>query len=389
MSFEKELDFVVYGATGFTGKLVVEYINSQYSFNDIKWAMAGRNLEKLAQVKNDLNVDDSVELIEVDSNDLDSINRLTQKTKCILTTVGPYQLYGNDIVKSCAESGTDYVDLCGEPGWMHKMINEYSTKASETGARIVFSCGFDSIPFDLGVLFLQNEVKNQIGKTASKVRARVRKMEGEFSGGTAASFGATMASLRSNPDLLNVLANPFSLAEGFQGPQQENDTKPIYDEDLGMWVAPFFMAPINTKNVHRSNMLLDHMYGEEFLYNEMWISGPGDEGKEIAEIIASSNPIGGEDAPKPGEGPSRESREKGHYDVLFCADTEDQVIRASVAGDMDPGYGSTSKMITESAICLVKDCQDLEGGIYTPAASMGLKLVKRLEENAGLTFRKE
>jgi len=389
MSFEKEYDFVVYGATGFTGKLVVEYVNSQYSFNKIKWAMAGRNLEKLAQVKNDLNIDDSVELIEVDSNNLDSINRLTQKTKCILTTVGPYQLYGNDIVKSCAESGTDYVDLCGEPGWMHKMINEYSTKASETGARIVFSCGFDSIPFDLGVLFLQNEVKNQIGKTANKVRARVRKMEGEFSGGTAASFGATMASLRSNPDLLNVLANPFSLAEGFQGPQQENDTKPIYDEDLGTWVAPFFMAPINTKNVHRSNMLLGHMYGEEFLYNEMWISGPGDEGKEIAEIIASSNPIGGEDAPKPGEGPSRESREKGHYDVLFCADTEDQVIRASVAGDMDPGYGSTSKMITESAICLVKDCQYLEGGIYTPAASMGLKLVKRLEENAGLTFRKE
>ena len=138
MSFEKELDFVVYGATGFTGKLVVEYINSQYSFNEIKWAMAGRNLEKLAQVKDDLNIDDSVELIEVDSNNLDSINRLTQKTKCILTTVGPYQLYGNDIVKSCAESGTDYVDLCGEPGWMHKMINEYSTKASETGARIVF-----------------------------------------------------------------------------------------------------------------------------------------------------------------------------------------------------------------------------------------------------------
>ena len=135
----------------------------------------------------------------------------------------------------------------------------------------------------MGVLFLQNEVKNQIGKTANKVRARVRKMEGEFSGGTAASFGATMASLRSNPDLLNVLANPFSLAEGFQGPQQENDTKPIYDEDLGMWVAPFFMAPINTKNVHRSNMLLGHMYGEEFLYNEMWISGPGDEGKEIAK----------------------------------------------------------------------------------------------------------
>ena len=389
MSFEKEYDFVVYGATGFTGKLVVEYINSQYSFNEIKWAMAGRNLEKLAQVKNDLNIDDSVELIEVDSNNFDSINRLTQKTKCILTTVGPYQLYGNDIVKSCAESGTDYVDLCGEPGWMHKMINEYSTKASETGARIVFSCGFDSIPFDLGVLFLQNEVKNQIGKTASKVRARVRKMEGEFSGGTAASFGATMASLRSNPDLLNVLANPFSLAEGFQGPQQENDTKPIYDEDLEMWVAPFFMAPINTKNIHRSNKLMNHIYGEDFMYNEMWISGPGDEGKAVADMIASANPIGGDDAPKPGEGPSREKRENGGYDVLFCADVDGEVVKASVTGDMDPGYGSTSKMITESAVCLLKDANDLDGGIYTPASSLGIKLVKRLENNAGLTFKVE
>ncbi|MDA7786729.1 saccharopine dehydrogenase NADP-binding domain-containing protein [Gammaproteobacteria bacterium] len=390
MSKDSEFDFVVYGATGFTGKLVVEYLQEKYSDNnEISWAMAGRSLEKLNQVKLDLGLSSSVKTLEVNSNDQASIDNMMESTKCVLTTVGPYQLYGNEIVKSCAETGTDYVDLCGEPGWMHGIISEHTDKAKETGARIVFSCGFDSIPFDLGVLFLQDEVKKQTGKTSSKVRARVRVMEGEFSGGTAASFGATMASLRSNPELLNILANPFSLSEGFQGPEQENDSKPIFDEALGVWVAPFFMAPINTKNVHRSNMLLNHSYGEDFLYNEMWVSGPGEEGEQIANMMATANPMSGDDVPKPGEGPSRKSREAGSYDVLFYTDVEGKTISTSVTGDMDPGYGSTSKMIAESAICLVKDTAELAGGIYTPASSMGKKLIERLVKNAGLTFNVE
>ena len=198
-----------------------------------------------------------------------------------------------------------------------------------------------------------------------------------------------MSSLRTNPELINILVNPHALCEGFQGTQQEDDTKPKYDDELKTWVAPFFMAPINTKNIHRSNALMNHKFGKNFLYNEMWISGPGDEGKAVADMIATANPIGGEDAPKPGEGPSREKRENGNYDILFCADIEDQVIKASVSGDMDPGYGSTSKMITEAAICLVKDSEDLEGGIYTPASSLGTKLIKRLEDRAGLTFKVE
>jgi short subunit dehydrogenase-like uncharacterized protein len=390
MSKSSEFDFVVYGATGFTGKLVVEYLQAKYSDNnEINWAMAGRSLEKLNQVKTDLGVSNSVKILEVNSNDQASIEKMMEMTDCVLTTVGPYQLYGNEIVKSCAETGTDYVDLCGEPGWMHEIISKYNDKAKETGARIVFSCGFDSIPFDLGVLFLQDEVKKQTGRTSNKVRARVRVMEGEFSGGTAASFGATMASLKTNPELFSILGNPFSLSEGFQGPQQENDSKPVFDEALGVWVAPFFMAPINTKNVHRSNMLQNHAYGEDFLYNEMWVAGPGEEGEQIAKMMATANPMSGDDVPKPGEGPSKESREAGNYDVLFCADIEGSVISTSVTGDMDPGYGSTSKMIAESAICLVKDSAELKGGIYTPASSMGSKLIKRLVDNAGLTFNVE
>ena len=388
MSNLNKYDFVIYGATGFTGKLVVEYAIKQYaSNNEISWAIAGRNNEKLEHVQEKYNLPSDIGKIVVDSNDQNSIDEMVSQTKCVLTTVGPYQLYGEKIIKTCISTGTDYVDLCGEPGFMHKIISECSAEAKETGARVVFSCGFDSIPFDLGVLFVQEEVMSKLNKYAPSVRGRVRAMNGEFSGGTAASMKATMAALQSDPELINILVNPHALCEGIQGVQQDDDSKPTYDEELNTWVAPFFMAPINTKNIHRSNKLMNHIYGENFKYNEMWIQGPGEEGKAAAEFISTMNPLG--DAPEPGDGPSRESRENGNYDVLFCADVDGETIKASVSGDMDPGYGSTSKMIAESAVCLVKDCEDLAGGIYTPAASMGKKLIKRLESNAGLTFKLE
>ena len=388
MSNLNKYDFVIYGATGFTGKLVVEYAIKQYNNNnDVSWAIAGRNNEKLEHVQEKYNLPSNIGKIVVDSNDQNSIDEMVSQTKCVLTTVGPYQLYGEKIVKTCISTGTDYVDLCGEPGFMHKIISECSAEAKETGARIVFSCGFDSIPFDLGVLFVQEEVMAKLNKYASSVRGRVRAMNGEFSGGTAASMKATMAALQSDPELINILVNPHALCDGTQGVQQDDDSKPVYDEELDTWVAPFFMAPINTKNIHRSNKLMNHIYGENFKYNEMWIQGPGEEGKAAAEFISTMNPLG--DAPEPGDGPSRESRENGNYDVLFCADVDGETIKASVSGDMDPGYGSTSKMITESAVCLVKDCENLAGGIYTPAASMGKKLIKRLESSAGLTFKLE
>ncbi len=386
---DKNFDVVVYGATGFTGKLVVEYMLNQYgSDQSISWAMAGRSHEKLIAVRDALGVSPDIPLLTVDSDDEESIKQMVQQAQCVLTTVGPYQLYGPNIVKHCVANGTDYVDLCGEPGWMHEMINEYAEEAKDSGARIVFSCGFDSIPFDLGVYFLQKEVIAQHGIPASNIRGRVRAMNGEFSGGTAASLSATMASLKQKPELFAVLANPFALSNGFTGPEQAPDSKAVFDEKLETWVAPFFMAPINTKNVHRSNALMNHMYGEDFCYNEMWIQGPGEEGKAAAEYVGSINPLA--DAPAPGEGPSKESRENGNYDVLFCADLADgSSIHAAVSGDMDPGYGSTSKMIAESAICLVKECPELPGGIYTPAPAMGEKLIARLQASAGLTFKIE
>lgn len=388
MEGSNKFDFVIFGASGFTGKLVVEYAFDKYPpSSGFSWAIAGRSKDKLLTLKNKLNLPEEIEILEVDSNDQSSIDNLVNKTKIILTTVGPYQLYGEKIVRTCASSGTDYLDLCGEPGWMHKIISECSDDAKKSGSRIIFSCGFDSIPFDLGVLFVQEEAKSKYGAYASSVRGRVRVMDGEFSGGTAASLSATMTALKTNPELFNVLINPFALCEGFQGVKQEDDSKLKYDEELGVWVAPFFMAPINTKNVHRSNKLMNHKYGKDFQYNEMWITGEGEEGKAAAEFISKSNPIGGKDGPKPGEGPNREKREKGSYDLLFCADIDDTVTKASVVGDMDPGYGSTSKMIVESTICLLKDVKDTEGGIYTPASLFGLKLAERLEQNAGITFK--
>ena len=387
---ENKLDIVIYGATGFTGKLVVEYMQQKYANSpNIKWGLAGRSLEKLNKVKEKLSVSPEVPCLVVDSDNKDSISKMVNETKCVLTTVGPYQLYGSDLVSECANQGTDYVDLCGEPGWMHEMIETHSDAAKDSGSRIIFSCGFDSIPFDLGVLFVQNAAEDKFGKPALSVRGRVRAMNGEFSGGTAASLGATMNALKTNPELFTILANPFALCNGFNGPEQPADSRPYLDEKLDAWVAPFFMAPINTKNIHRSNALMNHKYGEEFSYNEMMLTGSGDQGEEAAKMVASSNPLT-EKPLLPGEGPSRESRENGNYDLLFCADMPDgSVISASVIGDMDPGYGSTSKMIAESAICLISECENLGGGIYTTAPSMGTKLIKRLEDNAGITFKIE
>ncbi len=386
MAGARQLDVVIYGATGFTGRLVAEYMVAKNG-HGLRWAMAGRSADKLAAVRDEIGAPADTPLVAADASDPASVREMVGNAACICTTVGPYQLYGSDLVAACAELGTHYVDLSGEPAWMHEMIEKHQAAAAASGARIVHSCGFDSIPFDLGVMYLQDAARERFGKPCQRVRGRVRAMQGEFSGGTAASLGATMEAVGRNPELVGVLMNPFSLADGFQGPEQPADNKPYEDEVIGQWVAPFIMATINTKNVHRSNALLGHAYGTNFQYDEMMVTGAGDEGKAVAEMVASVNPLEGDDVPAPGEGPSRESREAGHYDVLFVGNTDDgQSLRAAVTGDMDPGYGSTSKMIAESAVCLVQDCDDLPGGIYTPAPAMGQKLVSRLVQHAGLTF---
>jgi short subunit dehydrogenase-like uncharacterized protein len=374
-----EFDIIIYGATGFTGRLVAEYIHATYP--DRPWAMAGRSASKLAQVRDEMGLPADTPLIEADASDPASLDAMVARARVIITTVGPYLLYGEPLVAACVKAGTDYVDLSGEPPFMWDMIEKYNDAAKASGARIVHSCGFDSIPFDMGVYFLQQEAQKRFGAPLKDVKGRVRGMKGTFSGGTAASGKETMKLAMGDPDVMKRLVSSFALTPGFEGPTQPYGNKPYEDPDFGIWVAPFVMASINTKNVHRSNMLMGHPYGTDFTYEEMMFTGKGEKGEAIAKSIAKSNPMGDDDI-KPGEGPSKEERDNGSYDLMFTGTSADKE-RLTV------GYGSTSKMLTEAALCLIEEAADTPGGVLTAAPAFGGAIIDRLTANAGLTFEVE
>jgi short subunit dehydrogenase-like uncharacterized protein len=391
MKPSSKFDIIVYGATGFTGQLIAEYLAAHYTGKgDPKWALAGRSLDKLASVRDAIGVPADTPLIVADASDPASLKAMVDQTRSVISTVGPYQLYGSELLAACVADGTDYFDLCGEPLWMRQMIDAHEATAKSTGARIVFSCGFDSLPFELGVLCVQQEAKKVFGASASRVKGRVRAMKGTFSGGTAASMKATFVATARDLSLVTLLKNPFALTPGFEGPKQPPGNKPLFDQELDAWTAPFVMATINTRNVHRSNVLMGFPYGKDFVYDEMMLTGPGEKGEETAKRVAAAinaEKMGASSGPKPGEGPSKEERENGLYDLLFVAIAPDgRQVRAAVRGDRDPGYGSTSKMISECAICLLRDTPEVPGGIWTPGAAMGNHLIKRLVDHAGLTF---
>ena len=384
-----KFDIVVYGATGFTGQLVAEYLTLHYKGDKaLKWAMAGRSLGKLKSVRDAMGAPGNTPLIVADASDAASLKAMVEQTMSVITTVGPYQLYGEELLAACVATGTDYFDLCGEPIWMRQMIDKYETEAKASGARIVFSCGFDSVPFELGAFFVQEEAKRVLGAPALRVKGRVRDMRGTLSGGTAASAKATFDAVAKDISLITILNDPFALTPGFTGPKQPKGNRAALEEDLQSWAAPFMMALINTRNVHRSNMLMGFPYGQEFVYDEMVLTGPGEKGEANAKrVMAANAEKTGPSAPKPGEGPSKEERENGRFDLLYVAIAPDgRQIRAGVTGDRDPGYGSTSKMISECAICLLRDVTDVPAGFWTPGAAMQHKLIKRLQEHAGLTF---
>ncbi|KPP82469.1 trans-acting enoyl reductase family protein [Erythrobacter sp. HL-111] len=391
MSTGSEFDIIVYGATGYTGRLVAEYLGDHYGSREDgpKWAMAGRSLAKLETVRDAIGAPADTPLVVADADDPASLKAMCERTRVVLTTVGPYQLYGDNLLEACVETGTDYADLCGEPAWMAEKIERHHERAKQTGARICFSSGFDSIPFDLGVMMAQEAAKERFGRPAPRIRGRVRAMEGTFSGGTAASLGATMQAAMRKPAILGILRDPFALTPGFEGPDQPSGLLPRHEDDLGKWAAPFVMAPINTKNVHRTNFLLGHPYGEDFKYDEMVLTSPGEAGRKMAEAAQEmmKNPFGA-NPPKPGEGPTKEERESGFYDVLFVAEMpEGETLRYGVKGRYDPGYGSTSRMLAETGIALLS-CE-ADGGIGTPGSFLGKALVDRLQEHAEITFAAE
>jgi short subunit dehydrogenase-like uncharacterized protein len=400
----QHLDLIVFGATGFTGRLVAEHLHSTCGDRGpVTWAMAGRSLEKLQRVRDELGISPTLPLLVADATDTAALARLVSQAKVVITTVGPYQRHGEALVVACAHAGTDYVDLCGEPGWMAKMIPRLQGPAALSGARIVFSCGFDSIPFDLGVVYLQHEAQERLGAPLVRVNGRVKVMKGGFSGGTAASLIATLEAVGNDPSLARTLANPFALTPGFHGPPQPDDNVAERDEWLGQWTAPFVMATINTKNVHRTHALLGHPWGTGFVYSERLLTGDGPRGEARARRLARRTK--GQTAllafgptralirrfalPQPGEGPSQEQREQGRYEIVFTGQTADgRRLSATVKGDRDPGYGSTCKLITEAALCLAQETghQATPGGVWTPGAAMGMTLVRRLQARAGLGF---
>lgn len=404
---QRQYGIVVYGASGFTGRLVAEYLHTAYGdAPELSWAMAGRSVSKLETVREEMGISGNVDILAADASDPASLKAMAEKASVIITTVGPYQLYGEPLLAACVEAGTDYVDLCGEPAWMAQMIVKYQAAAEKSGARIVFSCGFDSVPFDLGVWFLQREAKDRLGHVLPRVKGRVRKMKGTFSGGTAASLTATLEAASKDTSVIKLLTNPFSLVPGFKGPKQPHSDKAEYDETAQSWTAPFIMAPINTKNVHRTNALAGHAYGADFVYDERMMTGDGPKGEKRAKAAARQDKLQNIMLamaptrwllktfmlPKPGEGPDKQARETGFYDVLFIGEGQNgEVLRASVKGDKDPGYGSTSKMISECAMCLLLDVggDKTGGGIWTPGAALGDPLIARLQERAGLTFAVE
>lgn len=384
----REFDVVVYGATGFTGRLVAQYLagNASQQPGPVgKWAMAGRSEKKLAAVRDEIGAPKDTPLIVADADDQGSLGAMAARTRVVLTTVGPYQLYGEGLLRACIAAGTDYTDLCGEPSWMAEMIEKHGASAAQSGSRVLFSSGFDSIPSDMGVLFLQREARARFGAPAVKASLRVMSMKGTFSGGTAASFHATMAAAAKDPSVIERLKDPFSMCPGFEGPAQPKANHVQHDDEAGVWLAPFIMASINTKTVHRSNMLSGHAYTEGFAYDEMVVTGPGEQGEAIAKKVANDDSMAPGKAPKPGEGPSEDERENGSYDLHIKGTTAaGETLTVRVTGDKDPGYGSTSKMIAQTALTLAAD-DDLGGGFHT-TAMLGDALMDRLTNHAGLTF---
>ncbi|MEM6633052.1 MAG: saccharopine dehydrogenase NADP-binding domain-containing protein [Bacteroidota bacterium] len=401
---ERSYEVVVWGATGFTGRLVVEYLLNQYGTNSkLRWAIAGRNQTKLEEVCKQLEAP-TLPLIIADSHDKASLEVMVRQTQVICSTVGPYALFGTQLVEACVENGTDYCDLTGEVQWIRKMIDTHHEQASEKQAKIVHCCGFDSIPSDFGVYFLQKEAQAKLGEYCQHIKMRVKGAKGGFSGGTYASLSNVLAEAEDNPKIYEILQNPYSLNPPGErsGPDQFDLSQAAFDEDLQRWISPFVMAAINTKIVRRSHALSGYPYGKDFQYEEATLHGKGFKSRSIANIsagiggllsLATPNSFIKKTAdrflPKPGEGPSKEVREAGYFNLLFLGKLADGYqLRAKVAGDKDPGYGSTSKMLAESAVCLAleKDNLPKQYGVLTPTTAMGDILLDRLSINAGLTF---
>lgn len=400
---------VLYGATSFVGQITAHYLaeflsaNKDKSGSEINWAIAGRDQEKLNELQSKLT--SKVDIIIANSDDAASLDAMTEQTQVIISTVGPYLKYGEPLIKSCVDNGTDYVDLTGEAIFIKDMMDKYQEAAKQSGARIVNSCGFDSIPSDLGVYFTQKQAEAKFDSACDVIHMRVKAAKGGLSGGTIASMATIFEEVGQDKSRRKQVANPYLLNDDKDAPnvRQSNVSKPEYDSEHKRWLAPFVMASINTRIVHRSNQLLGYEYGREFKYDEaMWMKdglkgkltsyalSAGLLGFATAMMITPSRELLSKHVlPKSGSGPSKEEQENGYFDIrLFGQTANKDSITTKVTGDKDPGYGSTSRMLSQAALCLAQDIskEEVKGGFWTPASAMGDKLLARLEKHAGLSF---
>ncbi|PLW82318.1 saccharopine dehydrogenase [Kineobactrum sediminis] len=403
MATQREFDIIIWGATGFTGQLVAEYLVTNYGVGgDLRWALGGRNQSKLEHLRRHLLPDtdpEQLSLVLADSSDEASLVAMAQRTRVVCTTVGPYARYGTPLVAACANNGTHYCDLTGEVQWMARVIPIFEAAANASGARLVHTCGFDSIPSDMGTWYLQQRMIEHHGVPANAVAARVGRNRGAASGGTVASMMTTMEEARSDPAARKALTDPYSLCPaGTTGPDGPDQFGARYDSDFERWTSPFIMAAINARVVRRSHCLMGKPWGGGFRYDEALLCG------SRAEALRNTLGLGGlmlglatgpgrkliqRFLPAPGEGPDPEQREAGYYELFFHGshpENRDLDVRVRVAGDLDPGYGSTSRMLAEAAVCLALDPLTVAGGFWTPASAMNEHLLKRLINNASLTF---
>ncbi|MGI9627520.1 MAG: saccharopine dehydrogenase family protein [Longimicrobiales bacterium] len=406
---KREFDIVLWGATGATGRRTAHHLARRCGECGLRLAIGGRNREKLETLRDDLpDAGSPIAVLVGDSHDTAFMEAITARAEVVVSTVGPFALFGSELVAACVENGTHYCDLTAEPQWMRAMIDAHEEKARETGARIVHSCGFDSIPSDLGVQFLQDVALARYGKPCKRVTTRVTRMKGGFSGGTAASFVNAMKLRETDPDSDRLSTDPYALCpegerQGPDGPDRMMPLQVSWDSDLQAWTKPFFMAPMNSKIVRRTNAIMDYPYGRDFRYQETALTRGGIGGWLAAvrytcfgrlflvamAIPATRGLLQRHVLPKSGEGPSREVRESGSYEMVLVGESPDgTILKARITGRGDPGVRSTTLMLTEAALCLAEDADRISvgGGFWTPAASMGELLRDRITAHAGLTF---
>ena len=404
----KEFDIVVFGATSFVGKILCNYLANEYTEPNLTWAMAARSEKKLNKLKVSLGENAAaIPLIIADSSDEQALQSMCEKTELIISTVGPYALYGELLVKICCQLGTDYCDLTGEPQWIRRMISQYEDDAKRSGARIVNCCGFDSIPSDLGVKFLQDHAQRHFGSYCDVVKLRVKVLKGGASGGTIASGLNLYKEASADPEIRKEMRDPYSLCPtGHAFTAHQHNVSVEFDEDFDSWAGPFIMASINTRVVLRSNALLDGHYDENFKYDEALLTSATNKGEKAAKRISIGTKVSmfmmafaamrwlaaRFFLPSPGEGPTPEQQLKGCYDLRLLGRTpQGGRVRVKVTGDRDPGYGSTAKMLAQAGLSLRRDVDEGEvgGGFWTPATVFNDKLITRLIDYAGMDFELE